>query len=177
MQTKQPATCTMLGTQSQTCTTAHSLLPQQTKQTGTISCTSLSTQSSSTHSLLPPQAKNQTNFITSTPSTGTSHVKKRNIKKEKMDDNMHHCNLCNKKYNHYASLYKHKKSAHKETAAGHIKCLETGCTYTCHYIQQLRNHLEGHHQLKMNTDELNFQSSECNLFFTSMEINANKLDV
>ena len=106
---KKSGSVTVLNTQPpDTCTVS----PPKEKQSGNLFST---TQLPATASLCSKEErfKHSTNTV-------KSQVKKTGIKKERMDDNMYHCNLCNKKYTHYASLYKHKRSVHKEAAAGHI---------------------------------------------------------
>lgn len=71
------------------------------------------------------------------------------------------CVQCGKEYKHYASLYKHKKSAHPEVAlCGSINCGESGCTFACRYIFKLREHLSLQHGIKMQDETLHFKTYE-----------------
>ena len=83
------------------------------------------------------------------------------------------CLECGKKCKHYSSLYKHKKSSHtNKQADGPMRCMESGCTYTCHFLSQLRDHLKIQHAMPIEVESHTFESLQGRCTF---EIDINTL--
>lgn len=82
------------------------------------------------------------------------------IQKKKGKENVanNSCQECGKVYAHYASLYKHQKKAHYIVSKGHIKCHEKSCLFTCHYLNQFRDHLTSVHKIMMEKEVLTFKT-------------------
>ena len=75
------------------------------------------------------------------------------------------CTECGKKYKHYSSLYKHKQQVHSTNSTGQINCNENGCSFSCHFINKLRQHLALKLGMKMEEEQLVFstyQGIQCN---------------
>ncbi len=68
------------------------------------------------------------------------------------------CTECNKKYNHYSSLYKHKIRVHPTQSIGKINCKENGCSFNCHFIAKLRHHLTVKHCINMKEEQIIFST-------------------
>ena len=73
------------------------------------------------------------------------------------------CKVCDKKYTHRASLFKHMQKNHPDLASsnvGSIKCMETMCSFTCRYLGELRRHLMVSHSIPMETENVTFSTIE-----------------
>ncbi len=68
----------------------------------------------------------------------------------------YNCSRCKKIFMHYASLYKHEKAVHN-VSNGNIKCLEENCTFACHYLKKLREHLTTVHGVRLEKESKMFQ--------------------
>ena len=87
------------------------------------------------------------------------------IQKDKSPSETMNCTECGKKYKHYSSLYKHKQQVHSTISTGQINCNENGCSFSCHFINKLRQHLALKHGMKMEEKQLVFstyQGIQCN---------------
>ncbi len=56
---------------------------------------------------------------------------------------------CAKQYKHYASLFKHTKSAHSTGLVKKITCTEHNCQFSSSYLHNLRHHLTVVHRKHM----------------------------
>ncbi len=62
---------------------------------------------------------------------------------------------------HRASLYKHRKTEHKEYLnTGKIQCLEKNCHFVCNYVKKL---VAAVHGITLDTEILTFQNIEGNV--------------
>ncbi len=74
------------------------------------------------------------------------------------------CLDCNKKFKHYASLYKHSAHVHKNTLKkrGSIKCMEHDCLFTCARLNVLQEHLVNVHNIDFKEETRRFDSEKGN---------------
>ena len=97
-----------------------------------------------------PQERKPLECITN---AGNKHNTGKNTNKEFV------CSDCGIKYRHYSSLYKHRKRVHPDMQVkGSIACNEEGCSFTCYYTAQLREHLTNTHLMDIESESLTFKS-------------------
>ncbi|XP_071500312.1 uncharacterized protein [Diadema antillarum] len=72
------------------------------------------------------------------------------------------CPECPQVYSHRASLFKHRRQKHPQSASagGQVRCLESECQFTTHSRKGLREHLIVAHQISMEEIQLTFESRE-----------------
>ena len=58
-----------------------------------------------------------------------------------------------------SGLQRHMTSKHQDALTTYsIKCKEEGCTYTCRYISNVRDHLKARHDVAMEMETMIFNS-------------------
>jgi hypothetical protein len=73
---------------------------------------------------------------------------------------VYRCSHCIKTYQYRQNLTKHIRNVHGLSTGGTITCLEDGCTFSCRYIQQLRDHLKNGHSLLFTYEKKTFTSMQ-----------------
>lgn len=71
------------------------------------------------------------------------------------------CDICGKEFTSTRSSFRrHLRDKHNivETVEYGVKCMEPNCNFTCSMLKDLRQHLESHHDMLQEVDELLFRN-------------------